>query len=137
MKKTGILFLCIATSLLSCSKSTFQDPAPVNLSDGTYIGTFQRQTLASSVPSAVSLTLSNGNWTGNSSMEKYPALCSGTYATSGSNQVTFEDTCNWNTNFDWTLILDGTYEITQYDDTVVLTRQQANTTVDIYKLKKQ
>lgn len=114
----------------------FQDPAPATLTDGTYIGTFQRQTLASSTPSAVSLTLANGNWTGNSSMEHYPALCSGTYSANGS-QVQFEDTCTWTSNFDWTLILDGTYEITQYDDTLVLTRQQGNTTVDIYKLKKQ
>ncbi|WP_222165113.1 hypothetical protein [Edaphocola aurantiacus] len=136
MKKTGIIFLCIATSLLSCSKDMFRDPATVTLSDGTYVGTFQRQTLASSLPSAVSLTLSNGNWTGNASMERYPALCSGTY-TIGNNQVQFEDTCTWSANFDWTLILDGTYEITQYDDTLVLTRQQGNTTVDIYKLKKQ
>ena len=114
----------------------FQDPAPVSLSDGTYIGTFQRQTLATSNPAQVTLTLSNGNWTGSSSIEKYPALCSGYYTTSGS-QVQFEDTCSWSGNFDWTLILDGTYEITQYDDTLVLTRQQGSATVDIYKLKKQ
>jgi len=114
----------------------FQDPAPVNLDNGTYVGTFQRQTLASSLPSGVTLTLSNGNWTGSSYMQKYPALCSGTYTTSGS-QVQFEDTCTWSADFDWSLKLDGTYEITQYDDTLVLTRQQGNTTVDIYKLKKQ
>lgn len=136
MKRTGIIILCIATTLLSCSKDMFQDPVTASLSDGTYVGTFQRQTLASSTPSAVSLTLSNGNWTGNASVDRYPALCSGTY-TIGSNQVQFEDTCTWTADFDWSLILDGTYDITQYDDTLVLTKQQGNSTVDIYKLKRQ
>lgn len=136
MKKTGIIILCIATTLLSCSKDMFQDPAPASLSDGTYVGTFQRQTLATSTASQVTLTLSGGNWNGNSSILRYPALCSGQYSTMGT-QVQFEDTCTWSADFDWSLILDGTYDITQYDDTLVLTKQQGNSTVDIYKLKRQ
>lgn len=136
MKKTGIIILCIATTLLSCSKGMFEDPVPASLSEGTYVGTFQRQTLAASTASQVTLTLSGGDWTGSTSIPRYPALCSGQYAITGT-QVQFEDTCTWTADFDWSLILDGTYDITRYDDTVVLTKQQGNSTVDIYKLKKQ
>lgn len=136
MRKTGVLLFCAAIALFSCSKKMDTFPEPTIYS-GTYAGTFQRQTLTSSVPSQVSITFSTGGyWSGASATYRYPALCGGTFQVMG-NQVDFTDTCGWTADFDWTLILNGTYEMSQYDDTLVLTRQQANNTVDIYKLKKQ
>lgn len=76
-------------------------------------GTFQRVSGDELGPVAeVTILLHSGKWEGNSSRPKYPALCKGTY-TLTENSITFENECMWTADFDWSLILSGTFNITQ------------------------
>ncbi|TVP50846.1 MAG: hypothetical protein EA341_06615 [Mongoliibacter sp.] len=76
-------------------------------------GTFQRISGDEAGPVAeVTILLRSGKWEGNSSRSKYPALCKGSYLVS-ENTISFENECMWTADFDWTLILNGTYTILQ------------------------
>ncbi|RQO32548.1 hypothetical protein DBR32_02820 [Taibaiella sp. KBW10] len=131
-KIVGFLLLCC--TFFACSKADMGGNMP-HFSEGTYSGTFQRQNLTSSAGSAITLNFSAGNWHGSSTINKYPALCEGTYMMTSST-ISFVNTCTWAPDFDWSLILEGTYEMTSYGDTIVLSKQQNMNTIDIYKLKR-
>lgn len=60
----------------------------------------------------VAITLGNNHFEGQSDRDQYPAICRGSYATSAST-IAFVDSCTWTANFDWSLILNGTYNISQ------------------------
>ncbi|MEP4780703.1 MAG: hypothetical protein ABJZ18_07005, partial [Algibacter sp.] len=82
--------------------------------------------------SNVELTFNNGNWTGESEIVKFPALCNGTYSNSG-NVITFENACPWTAEFDWTLILGGEWDYSLNGNSLILTK----TNGDKYTLTKQ
>ncbi|WP_201978421.1 hypothetical protein [Hymenobacter rubidus] len=131
-----ILHVSALISLLlvaGCKKSTPASPAVSNL-DGTYTGTFQRQTSGSSPISQVSLVFSGGEWSGTSQTPKYPGLCKGTYTVIGK-KITFTNTCIWTADFDWTLILSGDYEFTATGNALEITKPGPSYT-DIYRLSK-
>lgn len=135
MKK--IMFLLALCSIFyACSKKADPNSIGPPIETGSYSGTFQRQTLTSSNVALVNLEFAaDGTWTGSSQTEYYPALCNGTYQFRGS-MVSFDNKCTWPANFDWSYILDGDFEVSSYNDTLVLTKSQGNSTIDIYKLKK-
>ena len=93
-----------------------ENAEPIILSqelEGTYSGTFQRFSGETADEIAlVELNLVNGNWEGTSSKQKYPALCNGTYKIENQ-EITFSNACFWTAEFDWTLILSGTYKLEQ------------------------
>ncbi len=51
----------------------------------------------------------NGDFTGQSSLAKYPAICKGSYQYQ-QGRLSFSDSCSWTADFDWSLILNGTYQ---------------------------
>jgi hypothetical protein len=81
--------------------------------NGTYTGTFQRFSgeYAGEI-SIVEMNFDNGRWGGTSSIPKYPALCAGEY-TVGNGEITFTNECFWTAEFDWSLILSGTFKFRQ------------------------
>ena len=81
--------LCLTLIAASCKKTN----SPVFIEDGTYTGTFQRQTSTGGQFSNVIITFSDNNWTGQSEFQKYPALCHGTYKASDAGKITFENAC--------------------------------------------
>lgn len=90
--------------------------------EGTYSGTFQRFSGETAGETAlVELNFENGNWEGTSSLQKYPALCNGTYKIENQ-EITFTNACFWTADFDWTLILSGTFVIEQSQNTLKLER---------------
>ncbi len=95
---------------------------------GTYSGTFERN--GESTP--IQITFNNGSFNGQSSIEKFPAICSGIYTSNG-DQITFTNNCIWTADFDWTLILseEWTFERNQME----LTLTKANG--DTYRLIRQ
>src|SRR5688572_19087412 len=77
--------------------------------NGTYKGTFQRQTSTGGQISNVTINFSANTWTGESEIAKYPALCNGTYSANGNDSISFGNNCPWTAEFDWSLILAETY----------------------------
>ena len=107
-----LLFFCVVfLTALSCSKSIKSN---VN---GTYIGVFERN----GVTSNVELTLTNGQFSGQSDQDSYPAICSGAYAVSG-NTISFENECGFFANFDWSLILSDTWSYSYNNNVLILTK---------------
>ncbi|WP_373523110.1 hypothetical protein [Aquiflexum sp.] len=121
-KPTFNLLLIFALFLLgSCDENA----EPTILSqelEGTYSGTFQRFSGETAGEIAlVELNFENGNWEGTSSIQKYPALCNGTYKIENQ-KITFTNSCFWTAEFDWTLILSGTYVLEQSQNTLKFER---------------
>ena len=129
-----LLFILLLTVLFSASCKKTSDSFIPN---GTYKGTFQRQTSNGGQISNVTITFSNNTWTGQSEVAKYPALCHGTYLKNGMDGISFENDCPWTAEFDWTLILSQGYKIQILGKEVQITRNYNSATTDIYKLTKQ
>jgi hypothetical protein len=119
--------------LFACKKTS----TDFIISDGKYVGTFQRLTPAGGQISTVSITFSGNTWTGQSQVTKYPALCNGTYKTNSSDSATFENDCFWTAEFDWTLILKGDYQVKIDGKALNMSRDYSNGSKDIYLLKKE
>jgi hypothetical protein len=126
-----VLFL--AFFAVSCKKT---NPSFV-IPDGTYTGTFQRQTSMGGQISNVTITFSGSNWTGQSQFVKYPALCHGTYNAKGINSIAFQNACPWTAEFDWTLILSYDYKIKVVGKGIEISRNYNSSFKDVYKLTKQ
>jgi hypothetical protein len=72
--KTHLLLLfCFLIGFSACN-----DEGSPNSINGEYTGVFERDGSSS----AVELTFTNGVFTGESEIEKFPALCNGTYTIS-------------------------------------------------------
>jgi len=132
MQRVQYICLLLIMIFTSCKKDN-STGSPV-ISNETYVGTFQRQ---GGQVSAVSLTFNSGHWSGQSQFPKYPALCNGTFDLIGPGQVAFENACAWTAEFDWSLILSGTYKMKIYGDTLELSKDYAGNLKDVYLLTKQ
>ncbi|GAB2530751.1 hypothetical protein [Rufibacter soli] len=133
--KNMFLFLLLAFLFASCLE---KDDDPATLPEGTYTGTFSRtdpQTKSPPKVAQVTLIIKGNTFKGNSDTPTYPAIGSGTYQIKGKD-ITFEDENFWTANFDWTLILKGTYSLQSTGGTVTLTRQQGTQT-DVYQLTRK
>lgn len=130
-----LLFILLLTTFInaSCKKTNI----PSQIPNGTYQGTFQRQTSGGGQISNVTITFLDNNWTGQSEFAKYPALCSGTYLQTGIDSIGFENNCPWTAEFDWSLILSQRYKIIISGKNLEVTRNYNNAYTDIYKLTKQ
>ncbi|MTI29605.1 hypothetical protein E1171_02165 [Cytophagales bacterium RKSG123] len=95
---------------------------------GAYHGIFERD----KEQIKVNLELLNKEFTGNSNKDKFPAICRGTYFLEG-NKIQFENFCNWNADFDWTLILAGDWKYQISNQLLILT----NKCGDRYILEKK
>lgn len=134
MKRIIAALFGILALLSGCENNDIKN---IELTDGTYTGIFYRTSpTADRVASNVTLTFNDGIFQGASDSTKYPAICKGTYVVSGQ-QVEFTNQCPWTADFDWTLILSGTFKITGEDGQIVMTRPHNTNTFDTYKLTKQ
>ena len=110
MKAKLYIFFSILIGLAACN----DENSPTNI-NGEYVGTFERN----GNTAEVELTFLNGGFSGESEINKYPAICNGTYTTSG-NRITFVNGCAWTAEFDWTLILGGEWEFSVNTDVLTL-----------------
>jgi hypothetical protein len=106
MKPAFLTLIGLTVFAASCKKT---NPA-FFIVDGTYNGTFQRQTSTGGSISNVSITFSENNYTGQSDVPRYPAICHGAYIVKRSDSITFQNACFWTADFDWSLILSGDYK---------------------------
>jgi len=122
--KANILILLIGIfTIFGCDNDDVQRDI-----DGQYIGTFQRGENSSNVE----LTLNDTNFSGESEIVKFPAICNGNYSISDKT-IKFENQCPWTAEFDWSLILSDTWDFSFTNDTLTLT----NSIGDVYTLTKQ
>ncbi len=127
MKVKIFLFTTLLSIMLSCNKNETEVSIPTT-TNGNYIGIFERNGITSNVQ----LNLINGAFDGQSTVQKFPAICSGTYIIAG-NTMTFENGCAWTAEFDWTLILSGEWNYTLNGTTLILTKSNG----DKYTLTQQ
>lgn len=115
MRQAVFLFFVAAFLLFGCEKST------KTLVNGTYIGVFERN----GVFSNVALTFTNGQFSGQSDQDSYPAICSGTYSVTG-NTISFENECGFFANFDWTLVLSESWNYSWANNVLILTKSNGD-----------
>jgi hypothetical protein len=135
MRQILSMTIVVFVALSACKK----DKNNVRIQPGTYKGTFARVGAARWEPPAqVTLTFTGNQYNGQATVQQYPALCNGTFSVNGST-VNFENACMWTADFDWTLILDGDYEIATSGDSLFITRGYKGIVYqqDTYKLKRQ
>lgn len=123
-----ILALC---TLLSACKKENDETAP-QIPAGVYAGTFSRTGMETV---NVKIEFEANTYEGQSDTGKYPAICHGTYQLSD-NRVIFTDLCTWTADFDWSLILNGTYNITLQDGAQVRIWRTNGAVTDEYLLQK-
>ena len=133
MKRILAVLLGLMVLIASCEEAE-TNHAPLN---GTYTGTFSRTSPEAKYRSAtVTLILKGSNFEGGSSIEKYPAICKGTYQISG-HEIEFTNTCPWTAEFEWTYILSGKFNFTTQGDELIISRDYNGLIFDTYKLKRQ
>jgi hypothetical protein len=132
MKLLPILILLLAFS--SCSKER------VMIDEGMYKGTFKRLNGANIDfgISQVTLNLTDGKFSGTSSVRNYPAIGAGSFSTVNE-VIEFDNTSFFTADFDWSYILNGTFEKKTIGDSLVLIKSYSGTVFyqDEYRLKKQ
>jgi hypothetical protein len=127
-------WLVLGLLLMSCDSGMYGEGM---LTDGRYVGVFLRSDpVAKYQPSNVSVTIEGGRFEGNSSIRNYPAICEGTLRTDGAS-VDFENECFFTADFDWTLILSGTYRVSQERNTITLVKSYGGGRYDTYTLTRQ
>jgi hypothetical protein len=136
--KWFFILLLIAGSLPSCRKGCSMGMGPKI--QGTYTGTFIRWQGKDGPASNVKITFSGNAFNGSSDSLNHPSICSGTFTTSRSpDSVHFINQCDFPANFDWTLILTGSYKLIQAGDSIYIRRVIGDFMYeeDVYSLRKQ
>lgn len=111
-----VYFILACLFFVSCAEA---ENVTIMIEKAELEGTFQRISGDNSGPEAeVTIMVNEGRWEGNSSKSRYPALCKGSYTTKD-NTITFENECMWTADFDWTLILSGTFEVILTDQHMI------------------
>ena len=125
MRMKKLVLLTVLIIIFGCNKDNANIESNI---DGQYIGTFERNGNTSNVK----LDLINGEYSGESEIVKFPAICNGSYIIS-SDLIKFENQCAWTAEFDWSLILSESWNYTFENN--ILTMVKSNG--DKYILIKQ
>lgn len=127
--------LILAISFIGCDKD--KDGTAESITEGVYVGTFQRLTSTGGNIVEVTLNLNNGAFDGSveAGSYRYPVIGRGHYSLSNGN-ITFVDTLSYPADFEWTLILKDEYKYTAFTDSLFITREYANGVKDIYQFGK-
>ncbi len=113
---------------LACSKTATKNIAL----NGHYAGFFTRSGMDTS---SVIFLFTGNSYEGNSENVHYPAICRGSFAVQN-NTVTFADSCAWRADFDWTLILNDTYNIQAIPEQKIRIWRSTDGITDEYILNK-
>ncbi|MCG2615407.1 hypothetical protein LZZ85_13995 [Terrimonas sp. NA20] len=130
MKKLCLILFSISL-LASCKKNDDAKSQQRLLVTGLYKGTFSRSGLDTA---DISLSIVGNRFEGQGSHQNYPAICSGSFSENQSS-ITFQDSCAWPANFDWSLILNGRYEFSVDSKNVRIWRINGSST-DEYVLSR-
>ena len=128
--KAFALILISCFVFAGCEKSKDQE-TPVQL-DGAWFGTFSRTGMDTA---NVMFQFQDNTFQGSSSKTKYPAICHGSFDID-QHSIYLIDSCTWTADFDWTLILNGTYNFSQTSDLEVRIWRTNGNVTDEYILRK-
>lgn len=130
--KSSLFFIILSYFVISCSPNNSSDI----IFEGDFSGTFFRVNDNIRFQTAeVSLTFNNGTFEGVSNINEYPAICNGTFEVD-EEEVTFTNDCVFTADFDWTYILDGSFEYQMVDDELRITKEYSSSTSDTYTLSE-
>lgn len=122
--------LLFATLLMGCEK---KDVSPL---DGTYSGTFTVASNDTTLTGPTTIELKNGTFSATGNSNKIPAGGSGTFSVDN-NTIRFKDANIWTANFDWNLILSGSYEYTIDGKKLTIAAEKNGVGIYQYVLEKQ
>ncbi|MET0637718.1 MAG: hypothetical protein ABWZ25_16940 [Chitinophagaceae bacterium] len=129
MRPVPLVLIALAM-MISCQKEERADTDRPG--DGRYVGIFTRTGLDTA---NVSLDFEGNQFSGSSSIDRYPAICGGSFDL-GTGTIIFSDTCSWTANFDWSLIADGHYNFVYSDEKDLRIWKTADGITDEYRLHK-
>ncbi|WP_316768458.1 hypothetical protein [Pedobacter frigiditerrae] len=112
MKKL-IYLLALIITFSACKKESTS-----NHFKGNYTGTFRTSLGTNKVITDTEITFSDNLF----KVNKGAKLASGTFKINNSKTVTFEDKNIWTADFDWNLILNGSFEYEIKGDSLILSR---------------
>lgn len=121
MKRSLNLWVFVMSLLVVLGCNDDETSAVPPVLEGNYEGTFERDDMRSDV----TLTLENGEFSGSSNKDRFPAICNGTY-TQEDSQATFSDVCVWTADFDWTLILSGEWDVQANADALIMLNENGD-----------
>ncbi|GAB5408516.1 MAG: hypothetical protein BalsKO_08810 [Balneolaceae bacterium] len=128
--KSILFFSILAISITNCSSNNSSG----SIFEGDFSGTFYRVNDNIRFQTAeVSLTFNNGTFEGTSTINEYPAICNGTFEV-GEDEVTFSNDCVFTADFDWTYILDGSFNYEVTDNELRIIREYNSSSSDTYTL---
>jgi hypothetical protein len=127
-------WLVLGLLLMSCDTGMYGDGV---LTEGTYVGVFLRNDpLADTIPANVTITITGDRFEGSSSIRNIPAICEGRVRSDG-RSVEFENECVFTADFDWTYILNGTFQASTERKTLILTKSYGPGRYDTYHLTRE
>jgi hypothetical protein len=110
----------------------FQSCSKISLPNGSYSGRFLMESGTISNEGIFQLEILDNNFHCTGNVNRMPAGGSGTFSMSN-NEIAFQDENMWTADFDWNLILNGSYSTSQEGDTLILVKEQGSTKY-IYKI---
>jgi hypothetical protein len=131
MKKVYILIFLISISILSCKKAK-----NLPLIDGTYTGTFKVIYTSGTQTGITKITFGEGIYSCLGNGNFIPAGGSGIYIQE-ENKITFKDSNFWTANFDWNLILSGSYDYSFNGENLKIYIKRSSNIYYEYNLVKQ
>jgi hypothetical protein len=127
----GVLAFVLVLS--ACKKNNNNDSQMTHELSGRYTGTFNRTGMDTT---NISFFFNEDkSYEGTGGTQNYPAICGGNFQQTG-NRLVVNDTCAWTANFDWTLIFDGSYEISFPGENTVRIWRTNGATTDEYLLRR-
>jgi major membrane immunogen (membrane-anchored lipoprotein) len=130
MKSQSLIMMLFAVvALAACNKD---NATPVKL-EGTYAGTFTSSSV-NAANGTVKVVISGKTY--QATLNTFMTIGSRGSYTVNNNQLTFQDSLVHTANFDWGLLLNGTYIQTTKDDSLIL-EKRGNGYSYVYRLKKQ
>jgi hypothetical protein len=118
MRAKTLFLFGLLIAMVGCNNDDEIIQANVN---GDYVGIFERNGNTSNVE----LTFNTGTFNGQSEIQKFPALCSGTYVIS-ENTIVFANDCAWTAEFDWSLILSGEWTFNLNNNVLTMTKSNGD-----------
>ncbi|MBB6108433.1 hypothetical protein [Mucilaginibacter lappiensis] len=131
--KTPIFFILLSATLSFTACTKDKATAPPQKLDGTYTGAFTSS--STDATNATAKVVISGKTYQATLNTAFGVSSKGSYAT-GNNQIAFTDSTVHTANFDWGLLLNGTYTSTTKGDSLILVKKGAGFNYT-YRLKKQ
>lgn len=115
LKIITILSLALLLFFSSCDSDNGGNENSAKL-EGVFSGVFTVEyTNGETISNPVTVTFTNGQYTSSTGLNRFPAGGNGAFEF-GNNTIEFSDENIWTADFDWNLILNGSYEYSLNED---------------------